>query len=412
MTQKQLRILVVDDSATYRKLISTAVSQLSPEYIVETAATGPIALSKLRANPADLVLCDIFMPEMNGPEVLNHIRREFPRTTVVMISGATGRDADVTINCLNNGALDFIAKPQNASFEKSMEEVVGHLRRVLQVVRLRSGMGPQPGIAAPRPGAATAPGAPAPPGFLRPGPAAPTPAAPAFPAFQRPGVAAPVQPAPGPAPAAPPAFRRPGLAGAPPARPELLLIGVSTGGPRALQELLPTLPARFPAPVLLVQHMPPMFTKSLADQLDRACQLRVIEASHGEAVQPGTVYIAPGGRHLELARPGGPNGPLFTQLTDSPPVLSCRPAVNVLFQSAAALKPRSAIAVILTGMGEDGADGVAALKQSIPTWCIAQDAATSVVYGMPMAVAERGLADEILPLPQIGPRLKEIFGVF
>ena len=417
MSAPSLRILVVDDSATYRKLISTAVSGLSSDYVVETAATGPIALTKMKTEPFDLVLCDIFMPEMNGPEVLTQLRRDYPRTTVVMISGATGRDAEVTINCLAQGALDFIAKPQNQSFEKSMEEVVAHLRRVLQVVRLRSGLSPAPGMAAPRPGAFIPTPSPA-------SPKSPAPSAPFSPTTQRPfpplgGTPAPERPAlakTGIADTAGPVRSAPLRTNThPPIRPELLLIGVSTGGPRALQELLPKLPERFPVPILLVQHMPPTFTKSLADQLDRSCALRVIETGHGESLQPGTIYIAPGGRHLEIARASGPGGalgsPLITQLTDSPPVLSCRPSVNVLFQSAANLRPRSVISVILTGMGEDGADGVAALKQAIPTWCLAQDATTSVVYGMPMAVAERGLADEILPLPQIGPRLCQIFNV-
>lgn len=364
-----LKVLIVDDSAIYRKLLSNAISMLPGGNVVDSAPNGQIALNKLAATPADLVLLDIFMPGMNGPEVLEEIRKKHPNTCVVMISGVTGRDADVTIKCLANGAMDFIAKPQELSYNQSMDALLGHLRRVLQLAKIRTAKPTAP----PPPARHTAP-------VHLQAPAAPS--------------------SPGPR-----------LVVRPPMRPELLLIGVSTGGPRALQEVIPNLPADFSAPILIVQHMPPMFTKSLAEQLDRISQLRVIEAEHATPIQKGTVYIAPGGRHLEIER--SPTG-YQTRLTDDPPVNSCRPSVDVLFRSVAKCRPRSCVCVILTGMGEDGANGVADLKAALNTsaWCLAQDAATSVVYGMPMAVAQRNLADEILPLGNIAPRLRTLFQGF
>jgi two-component system chemotaxis response regulator CheB len=170
--------------------------------------------------------------------------------------------------------------------------------------------------------------------------------------------------------------------------------------------MLPGLPADFRLPVVIVQHMPPLFTRTLAEQLDKVCNLRVSEAVDGERVVAGRILIAPGGRHLEIIRDA--EGALVTRLTDAAPVNSCRPAVDVLFNSASRCALRGAISLILTGMGEDGAAGVATLKAAVPTWSIAQDEATSVIYGMPQAVVRRQLEDEILPLPAISPRLTEL----
>jgi len=357
----RLHLLIVDDTALYRKILSDAAAQVPDLEVVAAVASGPIALGRLAAGPVDLVLLDVFMPEMNGPEVLARIRRDFPSVAVVMVSGATGADAAITLDALAQGALDFIPKPQTASFADGMARLRSQLQHIVQLVRLRR-LGSAPAAPAPAPRSVSAP---------------------AFPPVS--------------------STRRRGI---PPSALDVLLIGVSTGGPSALQSLLPRLPADFPLPVVIVQHMPPLFTRTLAEQLAKVCPLAVAEATDGEIIRPGRILIAPGGRHLELVR--NPDGALVTRLTDAPPVNSCRPAVDVLFQSAARCQLRGALSLILTGMGEDGAAGVATLKASAPLWSIVQDEATCVIYGMPQAVVRRELDDEILPLPAIAARLGEL----
>jgi two-component system, chemotaxis family, protein-glutamate methylesterase/glutaminase len=343
-----MRVLVVDDSTLYRKIISDALALL-PDIQVLTAPGGAIALSMLEAAPVDLVLLDIHMPDMGGPEVLEVIVGKYPQIPVVMFSGGVDRDASVTIRALQAGAVDFIQKPQADSLEEGKKTLQSQLRRVVDLTRLR--------ISAP----------PAPPAESPP---------------------------------------RPRLARVPHS-PEILLIGSSTGGPNALQEVLSKLPANFPVPILVVQHMPPKFTATLAAHIDRLSPLQVTEVVEGHSPKPGEVLIAPGGHHLKLAR--NPGGQLFTRVSEGPPVNSCRPSVDVLFESAAACRLRGAITLILTGMGDDGANGVAALRAACPTWCIIQNAATCVVYGMPAAIERRHLEDQILPLQDIAPRLQQIF---
>jgi two-component system chemotaxis response regulator CheB len=374
-----MRLLIVDDTALYRKLLTDAATPLSGVEVAGAVSSGPLALARIAAEPIDLVLLDVFMPEMNGPEVLTIIRRDFPKIAVVMISGATGADASITINALANGALDFIPKPQTTSFAEGMTRLRGQLQHVVNMVNLRR--------------INTAPAAPR---------SAPTPTALGAAATASGLFGNRVATAPAPATPAQPTRRRV----LPPATLDILLIGVSTGGPRTLQDLLPALPADFRLPVVIVQHMPPLFTRTLAEQLDKVCNLRVSEAIDGEPVVAGRILIAPGGRHLEITR--NAEGALVTRLTDAAPVNSCRPAVDVLFDSASRCALRGAISLILTGMGEDGAAGVATLKAAVPTWSIAQDEATSVIYGMPQAVVRRQLEDEILALPAISPRLTEL----
>lgn len=348
-----MRILVVDDSALYRKLLTEAASSL-PEAEAVAVSSGEFALRRLEAEKFDLVLLDLFMEGMSGAEALEKIKASHPKLPVVMVSGATGRDAEITMGCLAKGAIEFIAKPSGASFEEGMETLKADIRKAASLARL-----------------------------LR-------------------ATSAPAQPAPA-APAPPVAFKRL----QPPPFPDLLLVGVSTGGPLALAKITPLLSPKIPVPILLVQHMPAGFTKSLAEQLSKSSELTIKEAAEGDIPAAGQILIAPGGFHMEVQRDEA--GKFRIHLTTAPPVHSCRPSVDVLFDSAGKCNLRGAISVILTGMGSDGADGVASLKASCPTWCIAQDAATSTVYGMPQAVAQRDLHDEILPLQEIGPRINKIF---
>jgi len=191
----------------------------------------------------------------------------------------------------------------------------------------------------------------------------------------------------------------------PPAHIEALVIGVSTGGPNALHVFVPKLPADLPFPVLCVQHMPPLFTASLAERLDRDSALQVVEGADGQRIEKGCMYIAPGGRHMVVAR--GPDGRIVLKLSDAPPVNSCRPAVDVLFRSIDEVVGGNVVSVVLTGMGSDGAAGVKVLREK-GAWSIVQDEATSVVWGMPGAVAQHGDADEILPLDRISDRIAEL----
>jgi two-component system chemotaxis response regulator CheB len=350
-----MRILVVDDSALYRKLLSDAASSV-PGAETVAVSSGELALKRLESDKFDLVLLDVFMDQMSGSQTLEKIKQSNPSLPVVMVSGATGRDAEITIGCLSHGAMDFIPKPAGSSFESGMEALKADIRKVATFARLRC---------------------------------ASSSALHAAPEPSTPSATAPIKRL------------------QPPPFPELILIGVSTGGPNALSTILPIISAKLPVPILLVQHMPATFTKSLAEQLDKISGLTIKEASNGDIPIPGEVLIAPGGFHLEIFRNDA--GKIQTRLTSSPHVQSCRPSVDVLFTSAAKCNLRGAIAIILTGMGSDGADGVATLQQTLPTWCIAQDAATSTVYGMPQAIAQRHLSNEILPLQEIGPRINKLF---
>ena len=283
---------------------------------------------------------------------------------VIVLSGLTARASSLTVKALERGAFDFITKPTADSIEQSKEMVLEALRpRVNALARRRE-------IQA----------------LLR-RPGAPTPA--------------PKPPVAELKPKAPPPAVGPAAKATPGRKPELVLVGVSTGGPNALAQLLPGIPRDIGVPILIVQHMPPMFTASLAESLAPKCQIRVREARTGEALEANTAYIAPGGRQMRVVNGGG-NGVI--QVTDDPPENNCRPAVDYLFRSAAGQFPGRAMAVILTGMGSDGVLGLRLLKRH-GCHVVAQDEASCVVYGMPRAAVEAGVVDAVLPLDQIAARI-------
>ena len=351
--------LIVDDTVIYRKILSEAAATFPELQVIGTAPSGSLALRKMEQTPVRLVLLDIHMPDMDGVETLRRIKKSFPQVFVVMVSGVSTRGAETTIQALQLGALDFIRKPDGANPEVNFRNLINDLKPVVRLISLRAQM-KTGSSASTRNSFGTASG------------------------MQRVSAAAP-----------PPHRMKTGVI---PTRFAVVAIGVSTGGPEALTKVLPLLPGDLPVPVVLVQHMPPLFTRSLADSLGKKSQLQIIEAAEGNAVKAGTVYIAPGGRHMIVRKE---EGNTVIRLNDGPPENSCRPAVDVLFRSVAAVYGDSGIlSVILTGMGSDGCAGVRACKRSA-CFSITQSESTCVVYGMPRAVDEAGLSDLSLPLDRI-----------
>jgi two-component system chemotaxis response regulator CheB len=356
-----LRVLVADDSSVFRRAITDALTGIPDVQVVGSAPNGKIALQKVLDLKPDLLTLDMEMPEMDGLSVLDALKKAGSTTSVMVISAVTLRGGRLTMQALERGAFDFLTKPQgkDAAESKAMmvRELAPRLRALAHRRQIRD--------------------------ILRPGgPAAPAPGSAA--------VATSVS-------ASPPSIARP-LA----SRPEIVLIGVSTGGPAALARLLPLLPKDLDVPIAVVQHMPPIFTQSLAESLSSKCSLRVREAAEGDRLEPGLVLIAPGGRHMRLASCA--DAIARVQITDDPPENNCRPAVDYLFRSAANSLPGRAMAVILTGMGNDGTLGLRLLKRH-GCFTIAQDEASSVVFGMPKAAIEAGVVDLVLPLDAIAARI-------
>ncbi|MGY1594747.1 chemotaxis response regulator protein-glutamate methylesterase [Geodermatophilus sp. SYSU D00708] len=341
-----IRVMVVDDSVVVRKIVTDVLSQDPAIEVVGTAVNGRIAVGKLEQLKPDLVTMDIEMPEMNGIEAVRAIRATRSRVPIIMFSTLTERGAAATLDALSAGANEYVTKPANVgSVAASMESV---REQLIPKIKALTG---------------------------RPVTAGPIRAA----------AAAPVR-------AAVPAPRQGAVK-----QPAVLVIGSSTGGPEALAKLLPQLPATLPVPVLLVQHMPPVFTRQFAQRLDRLCPLRVVEAVDGTPLAPGTVHLAPGDHHLTVR--GAARG-LVTALGQGPAENFCRPAVDPLFRSAVDAYDGAVLGLVLTGMGSDGRVGAGRIREAGGS-VVVQDQATSVVWGMPGAVASAGLADEVLPLDRI-----------
>jgi two-component system chemotaxis response regulator CheB len=336
--------MVVDDSVVVRKIVTDVLSSDPDIEVVGTAVNGKIAVAKIEQLRPDLITMDIEMPEMNGIEAVRAIRATRNRVPIVMFSTLTERGASATLDALSAGANEYVTKPANVgSVSQSMESVREQLIPKIKALTGRPvTMGPARTVAPPPPRA--------------------------------------VAPRTGPG-----------------KKPAVLVIGSSTGGPEALAGVLPLLPANLPVPVLIVQHMPPVFTRQFAQRLDRLSPLRVVEAADGSPLVPGTVHLAPGDHHLVVR--SSARG-LHTGLNQGPPENFCRPAVDPLFRSAVAAYDGAVLAVVLTGMGSDGRNGAAEIRAAGGT-VVVQDQATSVVWGMPGAVAQAGLADEILPLDRI-----------
>jgi two-component system chemotaxis response regulator CheB len=337
---RRSRVLIIDDSASVREVLSALLSRAPGLEVVGTASDAVIAWRKIKDLQPDVLSLDVEMPRLDGLSFLERLMAHYP-LPVVMVSSMTSRGCATTLRALELGAVDFVAKPKidvTHGLVELADELAGKLRAAARArVRVRSE-----------------------------------------------GAAAPVSPG-------------PGLLDA---THKVIAIGASTGGTEALREILTALPPAAPG-VVVVQHMPPEFTRSFAQRLDGLARIRVKEAEHGDRVLPGHALIAPGGRHLKVRRSGAV---VTVEIHDSAPVNRHRPSVDVLFQSCAQRLGAQAIGVILTGMGDDGARGLAAMRTG-GAHTIAQDEATSVVFGMPREAIARGAAAAVLPIERIAGAL-------
>ena len=351
--------MVVDDTVLYRKIVSDVLSAFPDVEVVGSAHNGKAAIAKLASLKPDLLTLDIEMPEMNGLEVLDHIQQNAPQIGAIMLSTLTHEGGAMTMKALELGAFDFIPKPQSGGMAENRKKIETAIAPMIRAFRrsvrisgiLRSAVRPAKAPLAAR-----------------------TPRAKATPTRRLPAN-----------------LKR--------SRAEIVAIGISTGGPNALAKMLPMIPKDIGIPILIVQHMPPMFTQSLANSLAAKCAIAVREAQQGEPIVPNTALIAPGGKQMKIVA-GADGKSRIVKITDDPPENSCKPSVDYLFRSVAHHYVGRATGVIMTGMGSDGNAGLELIKQNGGT-IIAQDEASCVVFGMPKMAAETGLADAVVSLNQI-----------
>lgn len=349
MSSKLPRVLVVDDSAFMRRMASQIIEASGEFSVAGTARNGHDALKQIHAIEPDIVTLDVDMPELDGLSTLGYIMSETPRPVVMLSAGTTSTGHEATFRALELGAVDFVLKP-SGPISLDLERVADRLLAALRAAAVANpaGLRMLPRRAA-ECGARTVDGARA---------------------------------------------------------TAAVVIASSTGGPRALASLVPQLVRDLPAAVFIVQHMPTGFTKSMARRLDVVCPLRIDEAEAGEPVINGRVYVAPGGQHMTVVN--GPDGPTIA-LDESAPVWGVRPAADVLFRSAAAVFGRATVAVVLTGMGRDGAAGTRAIREA-GGLALVQDRDTATIFGMPQATMQVAGADRVAPLAEIGPAIVELIG--
>ena len=349
----RIRVLIVDDAVVIRRVLSTVIEKDPRLEVVGVAANGRIALQKVTQCNPDLITLDVEMPEMDGIETLRELRKTHPKLPVIMVSTLTARGAATTIDALAAGATDYVTKPANVG--KIVEGLALMEEQLLPKIHALCGH------------------------LLADAPAA-------------------VRPA--------PSFARPSAPGARPDRPrrsgiDCLAIGTSTGGPNALQEVFSHLRAAPAVPTFIVQHMPPLFTAMLAERLGKCGPVQFHEATVGMEPLPGHAYLAPGGKHMVVKREGTR---VLVRLNELPPENSCRPAVDPMFRSLTDVYGGNILAVVMTGMGQDGLRGCERVREHGGA-VVVQDEASSVVWGMPGYIANAGLADAIVPLPLIAAEI-------
>jgi two-component system chemotaxis response regulator CheB len=350
---RKIRILVVDDSVVIRRMLTGVLSEDPQLEIAGSAANGRIALSKIPQVNPDIVILDVEMPELNGIETLAELRKTYPVLPVIMYSTLTTRGAEATLDALTLGATDYVTKPSNVgSAAQGMECIRTELATKIKAICSRT-TGLDLSLASMPP------------------------------------------------PRANQIHERKAIIPRRAERVDIVAIGVSTGGPNALAELIPALPGDFPVPIVIVQHMPPIFTHLLAERLSTQSQITVEEGAPAKAIKPAEAWVAPGDYHMVVAREGTT---VRLHTHQGPPENSCRPAVDVLFRSVAEVYQSHALAIVMTGMGQDGYRGSEHIRDA-GGQVLAQDEATSVVWGMPGFVAHAGLADKVLPLGELAPEI-------
>ncbi|MBN2528688.1 MAG: chemotaxis-specific protein-glutamate methyltransferase CheB [Deltaproteobacteria bacterium] len=343
-----MRWLIVDDTAVYRKILQNVLSSFPEITDIQTAPNGALALKKAKANPPDVVTLDFEMPDMNGLEVMDKMQSLGLHSEYVMISAHTPEGAQIAIQAMEQGAIDAIAKPDGYNIEQNVESLKTQLVPILDALRTRLKAG----------------------GAVKTNEISE--------AKQKTN------------------FKRIHSAAASGQKPKIVAIGASTGGPKALTTLLTNLPQNIGVPVLITIHMPAAFTGQLAESLNKKCALKVVEAQDGMPLHAGTVYIAKGGMHMRVA-PGQIAGTHRIELTNDDPEHNCRPSVDYLFRSVAKEFGASAVGVILTGMGYDGAAGMKSMKLRGAV-TVAQNKETCVVFGMPAKAIEEGVVDYVMPI--------------
>ncbi|MCG8641973.1 MAG: chemotaxis response regulator protein-glutamate methylesterase [Desulfobacterales bacterium] len=358
---EKIKALVIDDTIVYRKIVGDVLKTIPGVEVVGTANNGKIALSKINTLKPDLITLDIEMPEVSGIEVLRALKDMDRPPVAVMLSTLTQQGSEMTIKALELGAFDFVAKPSEGRMADNIQKVQDALHPILDAfkrqrrtrLKIRKKISPSTVSKS------------------VPSPVSKKP---------RPATTVPLQP-----------------------KSEIVGIGISTGGPNALAKMIPMLPGNLKAPVLVVQHMPPMFTASLANSLNNKSALDVKEAQDGDIVEPGRVLIAPGGKQMKVVA-GADGITRKVKITDDPPENSCKPSVDYLFRSIAQHYVGRSTGVIMTGMGSDGSKGLVQMKNN-GSVVIAQNEETCTVYGMPKEPIESGIADIVVPLDQIAEKI-------
>lgn len=350
------KILIVDDSALMRRVLCDIINADSNFEATDFCRDGLEAYERLKKESYDAVLLDVNMPRMDGLELLERLQKERIKATVVMVSTLTTKDAEVTILAMERGAVDFVTKPTNITDAKN-DDFRDRLLSVLYAVLRLNSFVPKVRGELPKPNKNV----------------------------------------------------HINRIAAPKGGNKLVALACSTGGPKALQSVIPKLPKNMNAPMVLVQHMPAGFTKSMAERLNEISEIEVKEAVNGEKLRKGVVYIAPGGKHMEVVK--NSDGSHSIAYNDMPSIGGLKPCANITYDSIAGTGFDEIVCVVLTGMGADGTNGILSLGQKKPIYVISQNAETCVVYGMPKAIAEAGVVDEVVPLDDVAKTIINKVGV-